>query len=53
MKGNNAKTLLGKFLGLEHRNEMMGDDVSIQLYIFSISQNFSFVLPDLVVPGLS
>ena len=47
MIGSNAKTLLARVLGLGGRNEVMGDDASAQLYIFPISQIFSFVLPDL------
>lgn len=53
MVASNAKILLGILLGLEGKNEVMGDDLSIQLSIFPILQVFSFVLPDLLVPGLS
>lgn len=52
MVASHAKILLGMLLGLEGKNEVMGDDLSIQLSIFPILQ-VSFVLPDLLVPGLS
>lgn len=53
MVASNAKILLGILLGLDGKNEVMGDDLSIQLSIFPILQVFPFVLPDLLVPGLS
>lgn len=53
MVASNAKILLGILLGLEGKNEVMGDDLSIQLSVFPILQVFSFVLPDVLVPGLS
>lgn len=53
MVASNAKILLGILLGLDGKNEVIGDDLSIQLSIFPILQVFSFVLPDLLVPGLS
>lgn len=53
MVASNAKILLGILLGLEGKNEVMGDDLSIQLSVFPILQVFSFVLPYVLVPGLS
>ena len=43
MVASHAKILLGMPLGLEGKNEVMGDDLSIQLSIFPILQ-VSFVL---------
>ena len=38
MVTSNAKILLGMLLGLEGKNEVMGDDLSIQLSIFPTLQ---------------
>lgn len=43
MVASNAKILLGMRLGLEGKNEVMGNDLSIQLSIFPILQVFLFV----------